>query len=104
VFERASEGILHGLIRRNSEPLGSPGDRTPHLVPLPMFDELQGEERDRAAESDMTVAKPRYSPKLSASEGMKLLRSTIPNPRGSTKQSAIRSVQAPRASIQIWRC
>jgi hypothetical protein len=77
------------LIRRDSGPLGSSGDRTPHLVPLPTFDELQGEERDRAAESDMTVAKPLYSPKLSASERMKHLRSTISNPRGSPKQSRL---------------
>jgi hypothetical protein len=73
------------LIRRNPEPLGSFDVPTPHHIPLPMFDEMQGEERDRAAESDMTVAKPLYSPKLSASERMKHLRSTISNPRGSPK-------------------
>jgi class 3 adenylate cyclase len=89
VFERVSEGILHGLIRRNPEALGSFDVPTPHHIPLPMFDEMQGEERDRAAESDMTVAKPLYSPKLSASERMKHLRSTISNPRGSPKQSRL---------------
>jgi class 3 adenylate cyclase len=103
VFERVSEGILHGLIHQAQAPVAedsalcSPRGTPAILSPLATFEALN----DRAAESDTTIPKQMNGLRQSASERTKQLRESISNPRrsprmvhrtGSSEQSSHMSI------------